>query len=145
MGGRGWAGSSWHVEQTQGNAARALQQEVWIPDLQVGKRDSRAPVSVPITDRPRQQMGKEQFPRHQLTNTKVVGKGKSPSPPLPCISLTPVRYPLQWIKSKSIAKFKNTFNADLFISRRVCTIDSFPLQKLFKPARFLFILLYLNI
>lgn len=110
-----------------------------------GKAWLRAPVSVPITDRPRQQMGKEQFPRHQLTNTKVVGKGKSPSPPLPCISLTPVRSPLQWIKSKSIAKFKNTFNADLFISRRVCTIDSFPLQKLFKPARFLFILLYLNI
>lgn len=58
-------------------------------------------------------------------------KDKSPSSPS-TISLTLVKYPPQWIESKSITKFKNTFNADLFISRSVCTMDSFPLQKLFQ-------------
>lgn len=72
------------------------------------------------------------------------GRINHPAPPS-TISLTLVKYPPQWVESKSVAKFKNTFNADLFISRSACTMESFPLQKLFQNARLLFILLHLNI
>lgn len=72
------------------------------------------------------------------------GRTKHPAPPS-IISLTLVKYPPQCMESKPTAKFKNTFNADLFTSRSDCTMESFPLQKIFQTACLLFILLHLNI